>query len=290
MMDNILEVKDLTKRYDGFCLDRVSFSLPSGSIMGLIGENGAGKTTAIKAILGLISSDEGSVKIFGTDCKTNEKLIKSQIGVVFDECNFHQYMNADKVSKVMKNLHPDWDDALFRKYLKGFDVSESKIVKEMSRGMKVKFSIAAALAHKPKLLILDESTSGLDPISRDEILDIFLEFIQNEDHSILVSSHITSDLDKIADYITFIHNGKVALSKSKDELIYSYGIIKCKSSQFDKVDKNDIIAYIKKDFGCVILVKDKEKIISKYKDFVVDGVNIEDIMLFYARGEVLCTD
>lgn len=288
-MDNILEVKDLTKRYNDFCLDHVSFSVPGGSIMGLIGENGAGKTTTIKAILELISIDEGSVTIFGTDYKTNEKLLKSQIGVVFDDCNFHQYMNADKVSKVMSSLHPDWDDALFKKYLHDFNVSENKTVKEMSRGMKVKFSIAAALAHKPKLLILDESTSGLDPVSRDEILDIFLEFIQDEDHSVLVSSHITSDLDKIADYITFIHNGRVALSRSKDEIIYSYGILKCKSSQFEQIDKNDIVAYIKKDFGYEILIKDKEKIMSKYKDFVVDSVNIEDIMLFYARGEVLCT-
>ncbi len=286
-MDNILEVKNLTKNYNDFCLDHVSFSVPGGSIMGLIGENGAGKTTTIKAILKLISLDEGSVTILGTDYEANEKLIKSQIGVVFDDCNFHQYMNADKVSKVMSGLHPDWDDALFRKYLQDFKVAENKTVKEMSRGMKVKFSIAAALAHRPKLLILDESTSGLDPVSRDEILDIFLEFIQSEDHSVLVSSHITSDLDKIADYITFIHNGKVALSKSKDEIIYGYGIIKCKSSQFDQVDRSDIIAYVKKDFGYEILIKDKEKIMTKYKDFIVDDINLEDIMLFYAKGEVL---
>lgn len=289
-MKDILEVKDLTKNYRDFCLDHVSFSVPSGSIMGLIGENGAGKTTTIKAILQLIAADEGSITLFGTDYAADEKLIKSRLGVVFDECNFHQYMNAERVCKIMASLHPAWDEALFRQYLQKFNVPENKIVHEMSRGMRVKFSIAAALAHRPQLLILDESTSGLDPVSRDEILEVFLEFIQDEDHAVLVSSHITSDLEKVADYITFIHQGKVALSRSKDELVYNYGVMKCKSSQFAQVAREDMVAYLKKEYGYEILVKNKEKMITKYKDFTVDSVNLEDIMLFYIRGEVVCGD
>lgn len=285
-MNSILEVKDMTKKYDDFCLDHINFSLPSGSIMGLIGENGAGKTTTIKAILKLIDVDEGCVNIFGSSYDADEKLIKKQIGVVFDECNFHYYMDAFKVSKIMQDIHPGWDSDLFRQYLKNFNISEKKTVKEMSRGMRVKFSLAVALAHRPKLLILDESTSGLDPVSRDDILDILMEFIQDEEHSVLISSHITSDLEKIADYITFLHEGKIILSKSKDELIYNYGIIKCKQNDFDHIDKQDIISYLKKDYGYEILIENKEKINIKYRNLTIDNASIEEIMLFHIKGEL----
>lgn len=285
-MNALLEVDGVTKHYEGFTLDNVSFSLPAGSIMGLIGENGAGKTTTIKAILNLISS-EGSVMICGLDHIKNEKEVKNKVGAVLDDCNFYPALKPENISKILGSIHPQWDDDLFRKYLKDFRVPENKIIKEMSRGTQVKLNIAAALSHKPNLLILDESTSGLDPVSRDEILDIFLDFVQDENHSILVSSHITSDLEKVADYITYIHNGKVVLSDSKDDILYNYGILKCKNDQSAMVDKEDIIVRMNKDYGVSILVKNKEKIRKKYKDMVVDDANLEDIMLFYVRGEIL---
>lgn len=195
-MESILEVKDLVKRYQDFTLDHVSFSLPKGSILGFIGENGAGKTTTLKLILNLIQKESGRVTLFGMDHMKEERRIKEQIGVVFDESYFHDTLSPKDVASVLCRVYPTWDDRLFDRYLGRFSLPKDKVLKEFSRGMKMKLSIASALAHKPKLLILDEATSGLDPVVRNEILDVFLEFIQDEDHSVLLSSHITSDLEK----------------------------------------------------------------------------------------------
>lgn len=218
-MENILEVKNLCKIYDKFSLRNIEFELPKGSIMGVIGENGAGKSTIIKAILNLININDGVIKIFGLDNKEHEKEIKEDIGVILDEGFLSEYLTPNDINDIMKNIYKQWEEGLYFKYIENFKLPRDKISGEYSKGMKMKLKIAVALAHKPKLLILDEPTSGLDPIARNEILDIFQEFIQNEEHSILVSSHITSDLEGIADYITFINNGEMVLSKTKDELI-----------------------------------------------------------------------
>lgn len=280
-----ITIKNLNKTYKDFSLQNVSFSVPKGSIMGFVGENGAGKTTTLKAILNLISYDSGNIEMFGLDNKKNEKEIKEQIGVVFEGSNFHENLNLDNVSKIMSKIYKNWNHALFKDYLKKLRVPENKLIKEFSKGNKMKLSIAVALSHEPKLLILDEATSSLDPIVREEILDIFLDFIQDEEHSIILSSHITSDLDKIADYITFIHKGKIVFSENKDELINNMGILKCKPSDFDNISKEDYSYYRKSQFGYEVLLNDKYKFIAKHPNFVVDNTSIEEIMLFYVRGD-----
>lgn len=284
-MDEAINVRELNKTYKNFSLKNVSFSVPKGSIVGFIGENGAGKTTTLKAILNLISRESGEIKILDHDNIKDEKYIKEQIGVVFDESNFHDTLNAKNISKFMAKIYKQWDSNLFLNYLDKFQVPKDKIVKEFSRGMKMKLCIAAALAHKPKLLILDEATGGLDPVAREEILDIFLDFIQDEEHSILLSSHVTSDLDKIADYITFIHDGQVVFSKSKDDLRENMGILKCGTLDFNNLSKEEFINYRKNQFGYEVLINDKYDFIKKHPKLVVDNTSIEDIMLFYIRGD-----
>lgn len=284
MMDLNMEIKNLSKHYDKFELNNISFNVPKGCIMGLIGENGAGKTTTIELILNLIKKNSGTINIFGLDSIEYEKQIKEQIGVVLDESYFHDTLNPSSISKIMNNIFSSWDNDLFEDYLRKFNLPKNKIVKDFSKGMKTKLSIATALAHRPKLLILDEATSGLDPIIRNEILDIFLDFIQDDEHSILISSHITSDLEKVADYITFIHEGNIIFSETKDNLIYNYGLLKCKINDFDKIDKQDIIRYRKNDFNYDILVKNKQEMKIKYKNYIIDSTNIEDIMMLYIKG------
>ncbi len=284
-MENILSVKDLTKKYEGFTLNEVSFQLPKGCIMGLVGENGAGKTTIIKLILNLIKKNGGNIKVFELDNIENDPKLKNRIGVVLDESNFHDNLRPNDISTIMKNIYNNWNKELFLKYLDRFKLPKDKRVKDYSKGMKMKLSISVALSHDPQLLILDEPTSGLDPIVRSEILDIFLEFIQDEEKAILFSTHITSDLDKIADYITFIHNGSIIFSESKEELVDNYGIIKCGANDFNRVEKRDIIGFRKNQFGYEVLVTNKEKNKFKYKDLIMDNANLEDIMLFYIRGE-----
>lgn len=286
-MDYILEVRDLEKKYKDFTLDKISFSIPSGTIVGLIGENGAGKSTTINSILNLIKKDGGEIKILGKEMTDNDTGMRNDIGVVFDGDNFYETLPPRKIGNIMKKIYSNWDTDCFQGYLKKFQLSENKEIKEYSKGMKMKFTIAVALSHNPRLLILDEATSGLDPIVRDEVLDIFLDFVQDETHAVLVSSHITSDLEKIADYITFIHEGKLIFSLAKDELIYNYGIIKCGKEQFVKIDRNDIITYRKKDYEYEVLVSDKAKMERKYKNCLMNDVSIDDIMLLYVKGETV---
>lgn len=213
-MDAILQVENLSKQYTGFTLDNVSFSIPKGTIMGLIGENGAGKSTTINAILDLIKKDGGTVTFWGQQLSSSKQL-KEDIGVVFDGINFYDTLTPAKVGKISAAAYKQWDEYLYQDFLKRFQLPADKEIKTLSKGMKMKLCIAVALSHKPKLLILDEATSGLDPVMRDDILDVFLEFVQDENHSILMSSHITTDLEKVADYITFIHQGKVLFAKQK---------------------------------------------------------------------------
>lgn len=279
-MGNILEIRNLTKVYDGFTLEGINLDLPQGSIMGFIGENGAGKSTTIKLILNLIKRDSGTVKIFGHDIIKHENLIKEDLGVVFDEGNFPETMRVRDINVVMRNIYQKWDRDLFFHYLKEFSLPEKKTIKSFSRGMKMKLSIAVALSHNPKFLILDEATSGLDPIIRDEILDMFLEFIQKEDRAIFVSSHISSDIEKIADYIAFIHQGKIVFVESKDDLVNKYGILKCKTSEFRCVDRKYVKGYRQNKFGVEALVE-KSRFSNGY---LVDNASIEDIMLYTIRG------
>ena len=283
-MEAMLQVENLTKQYSNFMLDQVSFNVPKGAIVGLVGENGAGKTTIIKAILNLIHKDEGTVTFWGQKLSSSKQL-REDIGVVFDEINFYQTLSPLKLGKIAGASYKQWDDSIYKKYLSHFGLSVNKKIKELSRGMKMKLSIAVALSHNPKLLILDEATSGLDPVMRDDILDIFLDFVQDENHSVLLSSHITTDLEKVADHITFIHNGKVVFSKAKDELRYKYGIIRCGTDLFNQLDKTEILAYRKEAYQWDVLIADKDKAKRKYKNAVVDNATIDDILILYVKGE-----
>jgi ABC-2 type transport system ATP-binding protein len=286
-VNNILELQNVSKQFNasGFALDHISFALPYGSIMGYVGENGAGKTTTIGCILNTLSKDAGVIKLFGKEMGDADISLREEIGVVYDGDNFPDYLSAEKLASVMRGLYTNWDDALYNKKLEDFKLGKKQKIKTYSRGMTMKLAIAAALAHHPKLLILDEATGGLDPVMREEILDVFLDFVQDEKHSILLSSHITSDLEKVADYITFIHDGKIILSAKKDDLIYRYGIMRCKSEQFAKLDRSDITAYRKRDYQIDVLVSDMKMAERKYRGIVIDTVSIDEIMLLLVKGE-----
>jgi ABC-2 type transport system ATP-binding protein len=284
-MEPILQVENLTKQYPGFKLEHVSFSVPKGTIMGLIGENGAGKSTTINAILDLIQKDDGVVKFWGKELSSDPKNIKENIGVVFDGINFYETLTPTKIGKISAAAYRQWDETVYDSYLKKLQLPPQKEIKTFSKGMKMKLSIAVALSHKPRLLILDEATSGLDPVMRDDMLDLFLDFVQNENHSILMSSHISAGLEKVADYVTFIHKGKVLFCKQKDELRYHYGIVQCGAAQFDAIDKSEVLAYRKRDYQWDVLVADKEKARRKYKESVVDDASIDDILLLYVKGD-----
>ena len=286
-MENILELQQVSKRFprSDFALENVTFSLPYGSILGFVGENGAGKTTTIGCILNTITKDSGTVKLFGKEMRDIDTDIREKIGVVYDGDNFPGFWTAKQLSQVMEGIYTQWDNALFQKYLDDFHLPVKQKIKNYSRGMTMKLAIAVALSHHPQLLILDEATSGLDPIMRDEMLDVFLEFVQEESHSILLSSHITSDLEKVADYITFIHNGKLIMTASKNDLVYNYAVMRCKESQFLALDPGDIIAYRKRDFQIDVLVNNGKEVQRKYKGSVVDHVSVDEIMLLLVKGE-----
>ena len=284
-MSNLLEIEHLTKDYGSFRLDDVSLTIPGGTIMGLIGENGAGKSTTIKCILNLIRRDGGEIRIFGLDNRTQEREVKAQIGVVLDESTFHDTLRAPEVGRILSKLYPNWDAPLFSQYLEKFSLPERKLLKEYSKGMKTKLSIAAALSARPRLLILDEATSGLDPVVRDEILDEFLNFIQDEEHAILISSHITSDLEKAADYVTYLHRGRVAIQGAKDELLETYGRLACARSDLERVDPALLVGRRVGQFGCEALVKNRRDFCRRYPDLTVDPVNLEDIMVFTVKGD-----
>lgn len=282
-MNDALIISGLTKTYKDFMLNGVSFSVPCGSIVGLIGENGAGKSTTINAVLGLIQKEAGSICVLGKEQLDNE--IKEQIGVVFDGNNYPEIFSTRKLNRIMKDIYHSWEEHTFLNLLKKFFLPADKPIKQFSKGMKMKLAIAVALSHNSKLLILDEATSGLDPVIRDDILDILLDFAQDETHSILISSHITTDLEKIADYIVFIHEGQVVFSMPKDELIEQYGIIKCGAAQFEALDKSDIIVYRKMDYEWQVLVADRAAMKKKYPKTLIDSVSIDEIMLLYVKGE-----
>ena len=283
-MENILEIKNLCKKYDNFELKNVSFNVPKGMIMGFIGENGAGKTTTIKAILDIIQNYKGNIKIFGLDNRKDEAKIKEDIGVVLDDMFFPEILTANDINSILKDTYKNWDSNLYYKYLKDFGLPNNKPIKTLSKGMRKKLEIATALSRHPKLLILDEPTSGLDPIARNEVIDIFQDFIQNEECSILLSSHITTDLEHIADYITFINKGEILLSKTCNELLEKYGIVKCTEAEFKKIDKKDYIRYKKTKYEYDVLVENKKEFSKKYSVNTIDKITLEDLMLLMIKG------
>lgn len=282
MEENNILVRDLCKGFDGFLLDHVSFQVPKGRIVGFIGENGAGKSTTINLILDELKRDHGQIQIFGKENTISS--VREEIGVVFDECNFHDVFHTSDIEKILSGVYKSWDSGLYRQYLKRFKIPERKPIGSFSKGMKMKLSIICAMAHKPKLLILDEATTGLDPVVRDEMLDLFLEFIQDEERSIFFSSHITSDIQKIADYVILIHQGKIIFEEQKDDLVYRLGILKCGKEQFASISPDDYLIHRITNVNVECLVRDKQAIRHKYKNIVVDNATLEDIMLFYIKG------
>ena len=280
-MQNNIELQNVSKKYKDFELKDISFNVPQGCIVGLIGENGAGKTTTIKSLLNIISS-EGSIKIFGKDIKKNEIKIKEEIGIVLDDSFLSEYLTAKQVNSIMKEFYKNWDEEKYSSFLKQFDLPINKLIKDFSSGMKMKLKIATAISHNPKLLILDEPTSGLDPVVRNEILDIFRKYIEeDETRSILLSTHITTDLEHLSDYIVFIEKGKLIFNLPTDELLESYGLVKCSSQDFQKLDKKDYISYKKEKYQYEVLINNKNNFKSKYNITTIDKPSIEDIMLFY---------
>ncbi len=282
---NAIEISGLTKKYDGFTLDNVSFNVPKGTVMGFIGQNGAGKTTTIKLMLNLIKKDSGTIKMLGLDNVEKEKEVKSKISAVFDELPFHETINANQLSVILSGVFSGWEKNTYFEYLDRFALPRKKRFSEFSKGMKMKLQIAAALSHGAKLLIMDEATTGLDPVVRNEILDIFLEYLQDETNSILLSSHITTDLEKIADSVTFIDKGRILLSGGKDETVEAHGLIKCKKNEYKDIDPADIISARLTDFGADVMISDRKKAAKKYSGLVIDDTTLEEIMLFYVRRD-----
>ena len=275
---NAVEVKNLTKKYKGFTLNNISFELPSGCILGLIGENGAGKSTTIRSILGMTKPDSGSINVLGQSISAS---LKEDIGIVLDEVGIPASLNIKDINKIMKNMYKNWDEKLFLSYIDSFSLPSDKKFNDFSKGMKMKLGIAIALSHNAKLLILDEPTSGLDPLVRDEIIDILNDFTRDADHSILISSHIVSDLEKLCDYIAFMHNGNLMLFEEKDALLEKYRFINLTEQQLSELDPAAIKGKKVGKFG-VEAIADIEKIPPTFNSA---PVTIEDLFVFMAKEE-----
>ena len=280
----VIELKNVKKDYGDFVLDNISFSVPTGSVCGFIGQNGAGKTTTIQIILDAIKRDGGEVCVFGKNIDEGMAELKEDIGVVFDEMGFHDFLTPKQINTVMKNIYKNWDEDAFFGYLKRFSLPAKKECGKFSRGMRMKLQIATAMSHKAKLLIMDEPTSGLDPIVRNEIIQIFREFVIDEEHSILLSSHITSDLEKIADEVVFIDAGKVILSGNKDEIIENHGILRCRKDDVGKISRSLIVDTDVSSMGAEILVNDKKAASKLYPEMVIDDAGLEQIMIHYVNS------
>lgn len=285
-MNKAIEIKKLIKKYDtGFTLGSIDLDIPSGVIVGLIGENGAGKTTLIKSILNILKIDDGSIKMFDKDVSKFDGDVKEDVGVVLDDMFLPEVLLVRDLDSVFKGIYSSWDTSLYNEYLNAFKLDKNSKIKTLSKGMRKKLEIACALAHKPKLLILDEPTSGLDPIVRNEVLDIFLKFISDDEHTILLSTHITSDLEHIADEIVFLNEGKILLSDSRDNILEHYGILKCDKEYFSKIDKEDIVSYKINKYDCEVLLNNVMDAKKKYKKCVIDKITLEELMVMMIKGD-----
>ena len=282
-MENLIEIQGLCKHYKDFTLDHIDLTVPEGQIVGLIGENGAGKTTTLKAVLGVIRPDGGTIRLLGGD--PGDPAIRSQVGVVFEDSYFYGGLCARQIDRIMAGIHATWDSALFHGYCRRFDLEESKPGKDFSRGMRMKMSLATALAHRPKLLVMDEATSGLDPVVRGEMLDLFLEFIQDEGHGVLMSSHITADLERIADQIAYIHKGKLLFQQDKDLLLEDMAILRCSAGEIDSLPKNLVVARRSGAYGSAALVRHPQNVRRLLPSAVLDRADIDEIMQFISGGD-----
>ena len=284
-INNVIELKNVVKDYGDFKLDHISFAVPEGSVCGFIGQNGAGKTTTINLILDIINRDEGEINLFGKPVDKDHAYVREDVGVVFDEMGFHEFMTAKDINIMMKNIYKNWDEVAFFDYLKKFSLPSKKKCGAFSRGMRMKLQISVAMSHKAKLLIMDEPTSGLDPIVRNEMIGIFRDFVVEEDHTILLSSHITGDLEKIADEVVFIDGGKIVLSGNKDEILEKHGILKCKKEEASKVSEALIVGVEEEAYSTSILVNDRQAAAKLYPDMVIEEAALEDIMIYYVNAK-----
>ena len=284
-MDAAIRLKNVTKRYGDFTLDHITMDIPKGCIVGLVGENGAGKTTLLKAILQMVSIQEGEILLDGRPLADLAPQWKEQVGVILAGVEFAGRMNARQFGNCMRSLYRNWRDDQFEKYLKDLQIDAHKDIKDYSKGMKMKLDLAVALSHQAKILIFDEATSGLDPVVRDDILDILLEFIQDEEHTVLISSHIISDLEKVADYIAFLHEGKLQFFMDKDRLLYHFGVVRCTLEEYKKIPAEYVRGSRKSQFGCEVLICERERFLREYPGYVVDPADIEEIILYHVKGE-----
>ena len=276
---NALEMKNVSKSFSGFCLDNMSLTLPCGCILGLIGENGAGKSTTIKLILDILHKDSGTITILGKDNGKDISLIKEDVGVVMDEVGIPECLTAKQVGKVMKHTFRNWNELEYSRLLQKLALPDNKPFKDFSRGMKMKLGIAVAMSHGAKLLILDEPTSGLDPVVRDEVVEMFYDFTRDENHSILISSHIVSDLERLCDYVAFLHKGKLMLFEEKDMLLSEYGIIHCTVEQLSELDRS-VIRYRKETpYGAEVIVSRKDA----PEGFKLSPISIEELFVFMVK-------
>lgn len=280
---NVIELKNVTKDYGDFKLDDISFAVPEGTVCGFIGQNGAGKTTTINLILDVIKRDSGEIMLFGEPVNKDNAYLREDIGVVFDEMGFHEFMTGRDINIMMKNIYRNWNEDTFFENLKKFALPSKKKCGAFSRGMRMKLQIAVALSHNAKLLIMDEPTSGLDPIVRNEMINIFREFVVEEDHTILLSSHITSDLEKIADEVVFINGGRIVLTGNKDEILEKHGIIKCKKNDLSNVSDSLIVSSEVSEYGAEVLVNDRHAAEKLYPDMVIERAGLEEIMIYYVN-------
>jgi ABC-2 type transport system ATP-binding protein len=277
-----LELRGVCREFDDFALRDVNFTLPAGCILGMVGENGAGKTTTIRLIMNTLRRDAGEIRVLGQDNTAPAfQALKQDIGVVLDEACFPEMLNARQIGRVMAKIYENWDDALYQSYLERFSLPEKKVFKDYSRGMKMKLAIATALAHRPRLLILDEPTSGLDPVVRDEIVTLFEDFSRDEDHSILISSHITSDLEKLCDYIAFLHKGRLRFFEEKDRLLEEYAIVRCTAEQLSDLPEEAVLGREIGKYGARALVRRTEVA----SVFTPERPTLEDIILFLSKED-----
>lgn len=283
--EDAIEISGVVKKYNGFTLDNISFNVPKGSIMGFIGQNGAGKTTTIRSLLNIIPIEEGEIKLLGMDYIQNEQKIKERIAVVFDELPFHDVFNAKDMARIFEGIYPKWSNTVYTQYLERFELPIKKKIGDFSKGMKMKLQIACALSHNAELLIMDEATTGLDPVVRDEILHIFMEYLQDGERSILMSSHITSDLEKIADSVTFIDKGRLLISGYKDDILESHGILKCDKSELTNIVPEDIVSIRLNNYGAEVMLSDRQSAAYKYSGAIIDTASLDDIMLYYVHKD-----